>query len=124
MADFTVSSDIDAFMRSIDKAAARANLGLTAGTATGNVLALVDVGGSPGLPAIDGSQLTGLQTVFTPTLSDYSDSTYVYHGGELSDGGYRVKRYLKSDPTTNAVADDQLADLATAWTNRATLTYS
>ena len=30
------------------------------GTATGNVLALVDVDGSPGLPAIDGSQLTNL----------------------------------------------------------------
>jgi len=35
---------------------------LTAGAATGNVPQLVDVGGSPGLPAVDGSQLTGIST--------------------------------------------------------------
>ena len=49
-----------------DVATARTNLGLgsaatkTAGSAIGNVLELVDVGGSPSLPAIDASQVTGL----------------------------------------------------------------
>ena len=49
-----------------DVATARTNLGLgsaatkTAGSAIGNVLEIVDVGGSPSLPAIDASQVTGL----------------------------------------------------------------
>jgi hypothetical protein len=47
-------------------ATARTNLGLgsaatkTAGSAIGNVLEVADVGGSPALPALDASQLTGL----------------------------------------------------------------
>lgn len=49
-----------------DVATARTNLGLgsaatkTAGSAIGNVLEIVDVDGSPSLPAIDASQVTGL----------------------------------------------------------------
>lgn len=49
-----------------DAAAARAFYGLGSaavedvGTATGDVVQLEDVGGSPGLPAVDGSQLTGI----------------------------------------------------------------
>ncbi len=49
-----------------DVATARTNLGLgsaatkTAGSAIGHVLEIVDVGGSPSLPAIDASQVTGL----------------------------------------------------------------
>jgi hypothetical protein len=47
-------------------AGARTNLGLgtasveDVGTSTGNVVQLQDVSGSPGLPAVDGSQLTGI----------------------------------------------------------------
>ncbi len=44
----------------IDDLRAPALLGYRVGTATGNVVALENVGGSPGLPAVDGSQLTGL----------------------------------------------------------------
>ena len=41
------------------------------GTATGDVVQLEDVGGSPGLPAVDGSQLTGLAV----ELNDLNDVT-------------------------------------------------
>ena len=46
------------------------------GTATGDVVQLVDVGGSPGLPVVDGSQLTGITAdVSTASVGDLSDVT-------------------------------------------------
>lgn len=58
-------------------AQARTALDLVKGTATGNVVVLENVGGSPGLPAVDGSQLTGIP--FANTLiynvEDFGAST-------------------------------------------------
>jgi len=46
------------------------------GTATGDVVQLVDVGGSPGLPVVDGSQLTGITAdLSSSVISDLSDVT-------------------------------------------------
>ena len=46
------------------------------GTATGDVVQLVDVGGSPGLPVVDGSNLTGITAdVSTASIGDLSDVT-------------------------------------------------
>ena len=57
------STSLTAFARTLlddaDAAAARATLGLTIGTAAGNV---VQLDGSGKLPAVDGSQLTGIST--------------------------------------------------------------
>jgi hypothetical protein len=46
------------------------------GTATGDVVQLVDVGGSPGLPVVDGSQLTGITAdLSSSVIGDLSDVT-------------------------------------------------
>jgi hypothetical protein len=46
------------------------------GTSTGDVVQLVDVGGSPGLPVVDGSNLTGITAdVSTASVGDLSDVT-------------------------------------------------
>ena len=46
------------------------------GTATGDVVQLVDVSGSPGLPVVDGSNLTGITAdVSTASVGDLSDVT-------------------------------------------------
>lgn len=62
-----------------DKAAARTNLELgsaatkNTGTSTGSIPLLEDVGGSPGLPAIDGSKLTGVDA--DPSYSEIASFT-------------------------------------------------
>jgi hypothetical protein len=46
------------------------------GTSTGDVVQLVDVGGSPGLPVVDGSQLTGITAdLSSSVIGDLSDVT-------------------------------------------------
>jgi hypothetical protein len=46
------------------------------GTATGDVVQLVDVGGSPGLPVVDGSNLTGITAdLSSSVIGDLSDVT-------------------------------------------------
>lgn len=47
---------------------------LDVGTAAGEVVQISDVGGTPGLPALDGSQLTGIATVDT-LVADIDVST-------------------------------------------------
>jgi hypothetical protein len=53
---------------------------------------------------------------------------YDYHGGIRYDGSWLVIRYDKADVAVRLVADEvsnpSFVDLATAWTNRATLTYT
>jgi hypothetical protein len=52
---------------------------------------------------------------------------YDYHGGTRYDGKWVVIRYDKADVAVRVVAEESTnptyTDLATAWTNRATLTY-
>lgn len=50
---------------------------LDAGVATGDLIQLVDVAGTPGLPAIDGSQLTGIN-VDDPVARDMAASALAY----------------------------------------------
>jgi hypothetical protein len=69
------------------------------GTATGDVVQLVDVGGSPGLPVVDGSQLTGITADLTNSvLNDMSDVTIT------SASSNQVLKYNGSDWVNASVA--------------------
>jgi hypothetical protein len=52
------------------------------GTAIGDVVALEDVGGSPGLPAVDGSQLTGISVEAPPVNAATGGTITVPTGSE------------------------------------------
>ena len=58
-----------------------------------------------------------------PDLSDESDATYWYYGWENIDGGWLVQRQTRSSGMS-LDADSGYADLATAWPNKDTLSYS
>lgn len=51
------------------------------GTSTGDLVKLVDVGGNPGLPAVDGSQLTGIATNEIGDGQSLTDVTASRSGG-------------------------------------------
>ncbi len=53
------------------------------GTAVGDIVQLEDVGGTPGLPAVDGSQLTGITATaaISVVLIDNTDSPYAIAAG-------------------------------------------
>jgi len=75
--------------------------------------------GIQGPPGTGGS---GSSFLPPPDLVDESDATYFYYGWEDVNGGWLVRRATratakKEDATTG------FPDLATAWTNRASLSY-
>lgn len=83
------------------------------GTSAHNVIKMASSGGSPFLAV---------------TLTDIADATYYYYGGLLPSTAWQVNRYLKSDPTVgtsaNLANNGAVTTLASAWTNRTTLTYA
>lgn len=61
--------------------------------------------------------------VSAPDNVDQSDATYFYFGWENVNGGWLVQRQLRSDGSTQSSTTGYV-DLASAWLNRTTLTYS
>lgn len=85
-----------------------------------------------GNPNIESFYITkeNLQNELTPffraTLVNEADSTYMYYGG-LNDGAWQVNRVLKADgtkTTATQINNPGTIDLATAWSNKGTLSYS
>lgn len=60
LATAIVSSFVQMLLTASDEASFRTGIGITFGAALGNVLQVVDVGGNPGLPILDGSNLTNV----------------------------------------------------------------
>lgn len=59
---------------------------------------------------------------FTPSLSDYNNATYYYVGGVYDNNTTAIVRNSRADGTRSVFAGD-VADLATDWSNRTSLTY-
>ena len=74
------------------------------GTAIGDVVQLEDVGGSPALPAVDGSQLTGL-AVEINDLSDVTITAATDGDALVYDGTAWVDQALASVATSGAYSD-------------------
>ena len=87
------------------------------GTTIGDVVQLEDVGGSPGLPAVDGSQLTGL-AVELNDLNDVTITAAVDGDALVYNGTAWVDQALATVATSGAYADlsgaPALASVATS----------
>lgn len=76
-----------------------------------------------------GDTVIGSDSGFLPTPEnlDDSDTIYFYFGWEIVEGGWLVRRQLRSDSSVlNATESNNglYSDLVSAWLNRLTLTYS
>jgi hypothetical protein len=89
------------------------------GTATGDVVQLVDVGGSPGLPVVDGSNLTGITAdVSTASIGDLSDVTIT------SASSNQVLKYDGADWVNSSVAYAEVTGTPTLATVATSGAYS
>ena len=72
------------------------------------------------------TRLTSLKGQFDSTEYEFT-GTYVYYGGAYATGAWEIRRVTVADGTkvvANEANNGSYTDLATAWTNRASLTYA
>lgn len=92
------------------------------GTSTGDVVQLVDVGGSPGLPAVDGSQLTGISGGGGGTT--YHDAGYISSATGSYAGDVVMGDTSASGGTWTITAGSAMNTGTGVWTAPATGVYT
>lgn len=98
-----VLGEVDSFADSLGTAASE-----DVGTSIGDVVQLEDVGGNPGLPAVDGSKLTGINV---PVITDWVEFTPTFQGASITglkafsrrvgDSLQLQVKFTASSPTSN-----------------------